>query len=69
MERKRKGIETGRAHGGAVYRRRSGLRRSRVGRQMTAEVRKLAKGLHSTLLLNSLMTVWGLNVTEKRQVL
>ena len=36
---------------------------------MTAEVRKLAKGLHSTLLLNSLMTVWGLNVTEKRQVL
>ena len=27
---------------------------------MTAEVRKLAKGSHSTLLLNSLMTVWEL---------
>ena len=28
---------------------------------MTAEVRKLAKEPHSTLLLNSLMTVLGLN--------
>ena len=35
------------------------LRRSRAGRQMTAEVRKLAKEPHSTLLLNFLMTVLG----------
>ena len=32
---------------------------SRAGRQMTAEVRKLAKGQHLTLLLNYLMTVLG----------
>jgi len=32
---------------------------SRAGRQMTAEVRKLAKEPHSTLLLNFLMTVLG----------
>ena len=35
------------------------LRRSRTQRQMTAEVRKLAKEPHSTLLLNFLMTVLG----------
>ena len=42
--------------------RRSGLRLSRAGRQITAEVRKLAKWPHLTLLFNSLMTVLGLTL-------
>ena len=40
--------------------RHNGLRRSREGWQMPAEVRKLAMKPHSTLLLNFLMTVLGL---------
>ena len=39
--------------------RRSGLRRNRAGRQVTAEVRKLAKWRQLTLLFNFLMAVSG----------